>query len=156
MDLCLYERCTELFSLCFCSSEPIHVSNNKKGIVRAKHFHANITIFEEDNQSCLFCFTAFTLSAIQVFIMKQDGVWNIVCNRGKKKKNARIDLGLKHQQNWFWLAGKFLDVQCILCVFIYCCMALLVSYGLWLSPLEKKHTETLMCEYVFVYIKIYI
>lgn len=53
---------------------PFMFQTIKKGIVRAKHFHANITIFEEDNQSCLFCFTAFALSAIQVFIMKQDGV----------------------------------------------------------------------------------
>lgn len=52
----------------------------------AKHFHANVTIFEKDNQSCLFCFTAFTLSAIQVFIMKQNGVWNIILEAGGGKE----------------------------------------------------------------------
>lgn len=82
MHLCLYEKGTESSSLCCCSSEPIHVSNNKKKHCESQTFYANITIFEEDNQSCLFCFTDFALSAIQVFIMKQDGVWNTVCERG--------------------------------------------------------------------------
>lgn len=111
-------------SLCLCSSEPIHVSNNKKrSIVRAKCFHANITIFEKDNQSCLFCFTAFTSSAIQVFIMKQDGVWNILCERGGEKSQNRS--GTKHQQNWFQLAGMLSGLQYILCVLMDCSVPLL-------------------------------
>lgn len=72
-----------------CASAPLNlfrfeIIKKRKGFVWAKHFHANVTIFEKDNQSCLFCFTAFTLSAVQVFIMEQNGVWNIILERGRR------------------------------------------------------------------------
>lgn len=59
-----------------CASVPLNLFMFQiiKKALKANHFHANITVFEEDNQSCLFCFTAFALFAVQVFIMKQDGI----------------------------------------------------------------------------------
>lgn len=135
----LYEICTQLYSLCLCSSEPIQVWNNKNSIVWAKHFHANITIFEKDNQSCLFCFSAFTLSAIQVFIVKRNDVWNIILQRGRRGQKSLSQV-LEDYQNYFQIAEMLLGLQCG-----DGCVLLHVTCRLGLSSSEKRHTETLPC-----------